>query len=116
MDRQTFRIALANIRFPETPEQSIQLARQAVKQASEAGAAIVCFPECYVPGYRSSARSLPPPDARFLERAWSAVAEAASRSQVAVVLGTERLVEGKLLASSIVIDAEGAASGFQDKV
>jgi predicted amidohydrolase len=112
----TFRIALANIRHPGTPEESIELAQHAVAQAADAGAAIVCFPECFVPGYRSKDKPLPPPDARFLERAWSAVGQAASRARVAVVLGTERLVEGHLVASSVVIDADGSIAGFQDKV
>ena len=110
------RIALANIRFPGTPEASIELAKHAVEQASDAGAVIVCLPECFVPGYRSIGRSLPPPDAQFLERAWSAVGKAASIWQVAVVLGTERLVDGRLVASSVVIDADGSVAGFQDKV
>jgi predicted amidohydrolase len=94
----------------------VELARQAVQQASDAGAGIICFPECFVPGYRSVGRPLPPPDAAFLEKAWSAVADAASTSCVTVVLGTERLVDGALVASSIVIDADGSFAGFQDKV
>jgi predicted amidohydrolase len=110
------RIALANLPFPQTPQVSIELARHAVGQAADAGAGIVCFPECFVPGYRSAARSLPPPDAGFLERAWSAVAEAAASSKVTVVLGTERVVGGALVASSVVIDPDGAVQGFQDKV
>lgn len=110
------RIALANVRFPETPAHSVELARHAVREAADAGADIVCFPECFVPGYRRVGSPLPPPDTAFLERAWSAVGEAASASQVAVVLGTERLVNGALVASSVVINPDGAIAGFQDKV
>jgi predicted amidohydrolase len=110
------RIALANVRFPQTPANSVELARHAVKSAADAGAEIVCFPECFVPGYRRAGSRLPPPDGTFLERAWSAVAEAASASRVAVVLGTERLVDGALLASSVVINSDGSIAGFQDKV
>ncbi len=112
----TFRVALANIRFPGSPAESVELARAAVAEASVAGAGIICFPECFVPGYRSAGRALPPPDAEFLESAWSAVADAARRAQVMVVLGTERLVAGKLVASAIVINADGSTAGFQDKV
>ena len=43
------RIALANLRFPATPEESIEAARNAVAQASSEGAELVCFPECFVP-------------------------------------------------------------------
>jgi len=74
---QVFRIALANLRYPDTPEESVRAAERAIAQASAAGAGIVCFPECFVPGYRGMGHTPPPPDAAFLERAWSAVAAAA---------------------------------------
>ena len=90
----TVRIALANIRCATTPDESVALAQAAIEQASVEKAAIVGFPECYVPGYRAPGRAVPPPDAAFLERAWSAIAESAAAAKVAVVLGTERLVDG----------------------
>ena len=110
------RIALANLRFPATPDASIAATRNAITQASQAGANLLCFPECFVPGYRAPSRPLPPPDAAFLDRAWSAVAEAAARADVTVILGTERIVEGSLLASAVVIQSDGKLAGFQDKV
>jgi predicted amidohydrolase len=111
-----FRIALANLPFPATPEESVALAEQAIAEASREQAAIICFPECYVPGYRGMGRMPPPPDPAFLERAWSAIASAAARANLAVVLGTERVVDGALLISALVIDRDGTVAGFQDKV
>jgi predicted amidohydrolase len=111
-----FRIALANIRFPATPEESIALAEQAIDEACVKGARIVCFPECFVPGYRGVGKGVPPADAGFLERAWATVARAAAKASISVVLGTERFVEGALVASALVVDADGAIAGFQDKV
>jgi predicted amidohydrolase len=112
----TFRIALANIRFPGTPEESVARAEQAIAQAGVERAEIVCFPECYVPGYRLMGKRVAPPDAAFLERAWAAVAEAAQKAGVAVILGTERLVDGALRISALVINRDGTIAGFQDKV
>jgi predicted amidohydrolase len=111
-----FRIALANLRFPPTPDESIALAARAVREASDQGARIVCFPECYVPGYRGLGKSVPAPDRGFLERGWSVIAAAAAKAQITVILGTERLVDGALLASALVINADGSIAGFQDKV
>jgi len=111
-----FRIALANVRFPATPEDSVALAVQAIAQASAEGAGIVCFPECFVPGYRAPGKAVPPPDVAFLERAWSIIAAAAAKTNVAVVLGTERVIDGALLATALVINRDGAIAGFQDKV
>jgi len=110
------RIALANLRYPATPEESVTLAEQAIAQTSRERAAIVCFPECYVPGYRGLGYAPPPPAAAFLERAWSVLAAAAAKANVAVVLGTERIADGALLATALVINADGTRAGFQDKV
>jgi predicted amidohydrolase len=69
-----------------------------------------------VPGYRTPGKKIPPPDAAFLERAWSAIAETAAAANVAVVLGTERLVDGAPRITALVIDRDGTIAGFQDKV
>ncbi len=110
------RIALANLPFPSTPEDSIRLCEGAIAEAAAAGAGLICFPECYVPGYRGPGKRVPPPDAVFLERAWSAIATAAARGHIGVVLGTERVDHGRLLATALAIDRDGTRAGFQDKV
>jgi len=112
----SFRIALANIRYPSSPDQSVALAADALEQASREGARILCFPECYVPGYRGPGKTVPPPDPAFLSAAWSTIAEAAARAKIHVVLGTERIVDGALLATALIIDSDGSLVGFQDKV
>ncbi len=112
----TYRIALANLRFPSSPDESVTLTEEAVARASVERADLICFPECYVPGYRAKDKRIPPPDAAFLDRAWSRIAEAAARAKVTVVLGTERVENGRLFASALVINADGTLVGFQDKV
>lgn len=111
-----FRIALANLRFPATPEESVQLAEQAISQASIEGAGLICFPECFIPGYRGQGKQVPPRDSAFLDRAWSAVRASAAKTKAAVVLGTERVVDHALLATALVINPDGTIAGFQDKV
>jgi predicted amidohydrolase len=110
------RIALANIRFPVTRNDSIELAKQAIDQASDKGARVICFPECYVPGYRGIGKPVPPADPGFLERAWSVIADAAAKATITVILATERIADGALLATAMVIDPDGSIAGFQDKV
>jgi predicted amidohydrolase len=111
-----FRIALANLRYPATPDESVALAVQAISQASTEGAQVICFPECFVPGYRAADKRVPPPDPVFLERAWSTIAQAAAQANLTVVLGTERLVDEALVITALVIDQSGTIAGFQDKV
>src|SRR6267142_5015001 len=98
-----FRIALANIRFPATPEESVTLAEQAIAEAGIERAGLICFPECFTPGYRGMGKNVPPPDPAFLERAWSTIAAAAAKANLAVVLDAERIVDGALLITALVI-------------
>jgi predicted amidohydrolase len=114
----TCRIALANLLFPVTPEASVRQAEDAIAQAGAERADVICFPECFVPGYRAPGKAVPPPDGTFLERAWLAVAAAAAKANVAVVLGTERIIDGEQrpMITALVVDRDGARAGFQDKV
>ena len=111
-----FRIALANIRFPTTPGESVTLAQQAIAAAGAERADLICFPECFVPGYRGMGKQVAPPDAAFLEEAWSNIAATAAKANVAVVLGTERVVDDRVIPSALVINRDGTRAGFQDKV
>jgi predicted amidohydrolase len=111
-----FRIALANLRYPSSPEDSVARVQDAIASAHAAGAGLVAFPEGFVPGYRAKNKQVPPADAAFLERAWSAMAAACAKSGVAAVVGTERFVDGALRLTALVVDAEGKVAGFQDKV
>src|SRR5216683_3295305 len=111
---EIFRIALANIRFPATPGESVKLAEQAIAQASTERADLICFPECFIPGYRAKGKPVPPPDPEFLKRAWSAVALAAAKARLVVILGTERVVDDALLITAMVVNRNGTIAGFQD--
>jgi predicted amidohydrolase len=88
----------------------------AIEEASVAGAGLVAFPECFVPGYRAAGKGVLPPDPDFLERAWSTLAAACAKGNVVAVVGTERVVDGALLATALVVAADGTIVGFQDKV
>jgi predicted amidohydrolase len=112
----TVRIALANLRYPRTPDDSIARVERAIAEAATRGAALVCFPECYVPGYRGLGHAPPAPDPVFLARAWTAVGAAAAAAGVAVILGTERVDGDAVLATALVFGRDGARLGFQDKV
>jgi predicted amidohydrolase len=78
----TFRLALANVPFAAPADESVVLAQRAIRDAS--AAELVRFPESYVPGYRAPSRPVAPPDADFLERAWSSIAAAAAKGNTAV--------------------------------
>lgn len=110
------RIALANVRPAMTMDEAVSIARHAVADAGRERADVVCFPECYVPGYRATGRAIQAPSAEALGQAWAEIASAARNANVAVVLGTERIVDGAPRITVLVINRDGSIAGFQDKV
>jgi len=107
----TSRIALANLPLPASAEESVAGAIAAVAKAGAARADVVCFPECFVPGYGA-----PSPGPVFLANAQAAIAAAAHDSNICVILGTERYVEQDRRITAVVINRDGTIAGFQDKV
>ena len=112
----TARIALANLPFPASPDAAVAATKAAIVGAADAGADLVCFPECFVPGYRALGAPVPPADAAWLENAHTQVAHAAGVAGIAVALGTERFVAGALRITVLVIGPDGSRLGWQDKV
>jgi len=76
---------------------------------------VVCFPECFIPGYRWPGTAAPAPDPAFLERALVDVASAARTAAITVILGIERVTDRGLQISACVIDSDGSVVGWQDK-
>ena len=111
----TVRIALANLRVPSTPDESVSLATSAVADAGRQSATVICFPECFVPGYRWPGATAPVPDPAFLERAWADVARAARGAGITVILGTERITSRGLQITACVMNPDGTVQGWQDK-
>lgn len=110
------RIALANLSYPASRDASIVKATAATRDAGAAGAAVICFPECFVPGYRAADKGVPPPDPAWLAHALDAIGAAAASSRITVVVGTERVTPDGLHASAVVIGPDGRVLGQQDKV
>jgi predicted amidohydrolase len=112
----TVRIALANLPYASSPEDSVVRAEAAIDDAAKEGAAILCFPESYIPGYRGECWVRPPADPEFLERAWARIEKATAKAKITVALGTERVVNGRARISVLVINPDGSRAGWQDKV
>lgn len=58
----------------------------------------------------------PARDPDFLAHALDQVATATRAARITVVLGTERLIEGALRITSVVLNPDGTTQGWQDKV
>ncbi len=114
---ETLRIGLASPRVAGTREEGLAIVGRFLKEAAERDAAIVCFPETYLPGYRGPVFPAPPPplDQAAQERTLEGVRALAREYRVAAVVGMEWESPAGLLNVAFVVDADGTVQGCQTK-
>jgi predicted amidohydrolase len=108
-------IALASPCIASTLDEGLDKIKWCLSEASVQGAAIVCFPEAYLPGLRGQDFAVLPFDRTQQERVLQAVAQWARTYAVATILGMERLTEAGRQIAAFVIDAQGQMQGYQTK-
>ena len=115
MRPQTLRIGLASPRPAATHEAGIATVGRFLAEGAERGAAIVCFPETYLPGYRPDFPATPPADQATQERALEEVRALARRHGVAAIVPMEWASPAGMLNVAFVVDADGTVQGYQVK-
>ena len=108
-------IALASPGVASTVDDGLRSVERLMKEASARGAAIVCFPEAYLPGLRGLDFDVPVFDRADEERVLHDVREWARAYGVAVILGIERIADAGRQIAACVIDASGEIQGYQAK-
>ncbi len=113
---EKLRIGLASPRVAATREEGLAKVGRFLAEAASRGAAIVCFPETYLPGYRGPGLSTPSPDQGAQERALREVCDLARRHKVAAIVPMEwESPTGGLLNLAFVVNADGTIQGHQTK-
>jgi predicted amidohydrolase len=113
--KATLRIGLAAARNEPSVEERLQTVDRFLADAREQGAAIVCFPETYLPGLRGMDFFVPPHDQDRQRAALEEVRTAAERNRVAVVMGMEWESTVGLHNVAFVISRQGEIVGYQAK-
>ena len=108
-------IALASPCIASSLDEGLDKIERFQSEASAQGAAIVCFPEAYLPGLRGQDFEVLPFDRTQQERVLQAVAKSARTYSVATILGMERIAEAGRQIVAYVIDARGQIQGYQTK-
>jgi len=114
-DTRPLRIALATPRVASSLSDGVARVDALVGDAARAGAAIVCFPETFLPGIRGEEYTFPASDQRDLKDALEAVQGIALRHRIAVILPMEWHAGHGLLNLAFVISDAGEVMGFQTK-
>ena len=108
-------IALASPRVATSLEDGLERIDRLAADAASRGAAIVCFPEAYLPGLRGLDFEVIPWDDATERRAISATQAVARSHAVAIILGLEHVTPAGRMVSACVINADGTVQGYQTK-
>jgi predicted amidohydrolase len=108
-------IALASPRVALSLDAGLDKVKGFLSEASARGAAIVCFPEAYLPGLRGVGIDVLPFGHSEHARVLEAVAHWSRTYAVATILGSERLTEAGRQIAAYVFDSEGRVQGYQTK-
>lgn len=108
-------IALASPGIASSLDEGLEKIRRLQSEAAAQGAAIVCFPEAYLPGLRGQDFEVLPFDHATSDRVLKIVSQGAREHRIATILGTERPTEAGRLNVAVVIDAQGQILGEQTK-
>ena len=109
------RLALASPRVAASVEEGLARVRWGLAEAAAQGAAIVCFPEAYLPGLRGLDFDVPPFDRDQQERVVQIVATWAQEYRVAAVLGMEWHTDAGRHIAAVVLGPRGELLGVQTK-
>ncbi|HWC03816.1 MAG TPA: carbon-nitrogen hydrolase family protein [Methylomirabilota bacterium] len=111
----SLRIGLAAVRNVPSVEERLRTVDLFLEEAGARGAAIVCFPETYIPGLRGQGFPVPPHDQRRQQAALEQIRAAAERHRVAAVVGMEWESDAGLHNVAFVVSRDGAIEGCQAK-
>lgn len=108
-------IALASPCVASSLDEGLEKIKALLSEAASQGAAVVCFPEAYLPGLRGVDIDVLPFGEAEHARVLQVVGQCARRYSVATILGTERLTVAGRQVAAYVIDAQGQLQGYQTK-
>ncbi|MEM7111370.1 MAG: carbon-nitrogen hydrolase family protein [Chloroflexota bacterium] len=108
-------IALASPRVAESFADGLEKVQRLMADAAAQGAAIVCFPEAYLPGLRGQDIPVLPFDQTRHDTLLQSVSQWAKKYKIAAIIGTERIRPNGRQVAAYVIDADGQIQGCQTK-
>ena len=112
-DRLT--IALAAPRVARSLEHGLAEVERLAIAAAEQRAAVVCFPEAYLPGLRGQDFEVWGYGPREEERVVAEARRIARAQQLMLILGMERVSERGRVIAALVVDGRGEVLGWQTK-
>lgn len=109
------KIALASPALTKTISEGLIQLENLAKEAAEQKAAIVCFPESFIPGYPTTENKVEKATADDLQNALQKACAIAAKNSITIVLPMDWYEGDKCLNVAFVISAKGEVLGYQSK-
>ena len=110
------KIALASPLYPKSISGGIEQLQSLVKEATVQDAAIICFPETYIPGYPLDLNNAGKTSLETLQNALQKACAIAKTNSIAVMLPMDWYEGENFLNVAFVISDAGEVLGYQSKV
>lgn len=111
------KIALASPLYPKSIDDGINQLRALVEDAARQDAAIICFPETYIPGYPLDLENAPKTSPETLKDALQKACAIAKANSIAIILPMDWYEDDEaFLNVALVISDKGEMLGYQSKV
>lgn len=110
------KVALASPPFPKSIADGLYQAEKLIKDATEKGAEIICFPESYIPGYPLQGHEVEKHTPEKLQSALAEVCNLALENSIAIIMPMDWYSTEGVLNVAYVISATGEVLGHQAKV
>ncbi|CAN5770831.1 hypothetical protein BH10BAC2_BH10BAC2_31490 [soil metagenome] len=109
------KIALASPTLTNSINEGLSQLEILVKEAAEQKAAIICFPESFIPGYPTTENKVEKATAADLQNALQKACAIAAKNSIAIILPMDWYEAEKFLNVAFVISAKGEVLGYQSK-
>jgi len=109
------KIAVASPPYPKSLEDALNQVAQLSKNAAAGGAAIVCFPESYLPGYPGLGFQAEKCTPEQLKKALAEVSKIAAENHIAIVIPMDWYEGEQILNVAFFVSKAGEILGYQSK-
>lgn len=109
------KIALASVPFTTDIKAMLGYIRESMEKAASEGAAMICFPECCIPGMRGIGFDIPDVSPEVLDDALNEICGYAKEFSICAIPTMELIREGRKLITACVIGKDGKLMGMQTK-
>lgn len=109
------KIAIASPPFPKSVSDGLYWLDKLVKEASAQQAEIICFPECFIPGYRLTGYDVAKPTPETLQSALNTACKIAADNNIGIILPMDWYEGDNFYIMAHVISNTGELLGSQTK-